>query len=92
MNTDFTHSGLHSILPCAQIATKYVRNGESDEKKRQAGANKYSLVPEDFRSTHARGDSGLRAGDALYTDRQSTFNLISAQNCNTTYIHDDKTV
>ncbi|GBM16931.1 hypothetical protein AVEN_267322-1 [Araneus ventricosus] len=56
---------VHRLLPSTHA------HGESDEKKRQAGANKYRAQKIAF-NTHARGDSGL-VGDALIqTDRQST--------------------
>ncbi|GBM96502.1 hypothetical protein AVEN_103398-1 [Araneus ventricosus] len=46
----------HIILLRAQIATNTHAHGESDEKKRQAGVNKYR-AQKIASSTHARGDS-----------------------------------
>ncbi|GBM76036.1 hypothetical protein AVEN_80318-1 [Araneus ventricosus] len=76
MNTDFysflaqgQSFRVHRLLPSTHA------HEESDEKKRQAGVNKYRAQKIAF-NTHARGDSGL-VGDALIqTDRQSTFRRI----------------
>ncbi|GBM51341.1 hypothetical protein AVEN_6550-1 [Araneus ventricosus] len=93
MNTDFysflaqgQSFRVHRLLPNTHA------HGELDEKKRQAGVNKYRAQKIAF-NTNAHGDSGL-VGDALIqTDRQ-TVNLLTdlAQNWIRTYIHDDKTV
>ncbi|GBO04766.1 hypothetical protein AVEN_210470-1 [Araneus ventricosus] len=60
------------ILPRAQIATSTHAHGESDEKKRQAGVNKYR-AQKIASSTHERGDTGLVRDALIQTDRQSTF-------------------
>ncbi|GBN64671.1 hypothetical protein AVEN_145092-1 [Araneus ventricosus] len=59
------------ILPRAQIATGTHEHGESDDKKRQAGVNKYR-AQKIASSTHARGDSGFVGDAIIQTDRQST--------------------
>ncbi|GBN07039.1 hypothetical protein AVEN_201773-1 [Araneus ventricosus] len=59
------------ILPRAQIATSTHAHGESDEKKRQAGVNKYR-AQKIASSPHARGDGGCVGDAIIQTDRQST--------------------
>ncbi|GBM88521.1 hypothetical protein AVEN_113583-1 [Araneus ventricosus] len=59
------------ILLRAQIATSTHALGESDEKKRQTGINKYRAQKIAAR-THARGDGGFVGDAIIQTDRQST--------------------
>ncbi|GBN88442.1 hypothetical protein AVEN_163793-1 [Araneus ventricosus] len=95
MRTDFYPCWLkdksYTIVPRVQIATSTHAHGESDEKKRQVGVNKYR-AQKIASSTPARGDGGIR-WRCDYKDRQ-TVNLLTdlAQNFIRTYIHDDKTV
>ncbi|GBO09873.1 hypothetical protein AVEN_159574-1 [Araneus ventricosus] len=57
---------VHRLLPSTHA------HGELDEKKRQAGVNKYRAQKIAF-DTHARGNSGL-VGDALIqTDSSQPF-------------------